>query len=104
MIQRKCLLYRFLAGQLITVINKIIEMSNTAKNLLVFFFKFIKLGTRNVENMFIDCETNNRERNIYKYAFNRNLLQVKRPLLNELKAIPRIANMDNMNSISNWFI
>ena len=48
-------------------------MSNTAKNLLVFFFKFIKLGTRNVENMFIDCETNNRERNIEETALRTNL-------------------------------
>ena len=64
-------------------------MSNTAKNLLVFFFKFIKLGTRNVENMFIDCETNNRERNIYKYAFNRNLLQEH--LLGKYLELPIIA-------------
>ena len=97
---KKCLPNKLFAGQLITVTNNAIDKNNNPRKCKVLcFFTSIKLGILYLLNRPIDMLIKTRVRNIYKYAFIKNLLQVNFPPLKEFFRIPSVRSPDNISSI-----
>ena len=91
---------KLFAGQLITVTNNAIDKNNNPRKCKVLcFFTSIKLVILYLLNRPIDMLIKTRVRNIYKYAFIKNLLQVNFPPLKEFLRIPSVRSPDNISSI-----
>lgn len=95
---KKCFPNKLLTGQLITVTISAIDKNNNPIKCNVLSTS-IKLGILYLLNRLIDMLIKTRLRNIYKYAFVKNLLQVNFPPLKEFLRIPSVRNPDNISSI-----